>query len=72
MFNLNIIKNLKIILKFRKKDKRLSDDNKRVGILTEGKNAKFIDCEDFGSDAGLQDKGENTKVIRGKYHSNYK
>ena len=71
MFNLNIVKNLKIIFKFGKKDKRFSD-NKKVGILSEGKNAKFIDCEGCGPDAGLQDKGENTKVVRGKYHSNHK
>ena len=72
MFNPNIIKDLKIILKFSKKDKKFSNYNKRVGILAEGKKAKFIDCEGYGPDAGLQDKGENTEVIRGKYYSNHK
>ena len=72
MFNFNIIKNLKIILKFGKKDKKFSNCNKRVGILTQGKKAKLIDCEGCGPDAGLQDNGENTKVIRGKYYSNHR
>lgn len=68
MFNFNLIKNLKIIFKFGHNNKKeLSNDHRKVGILVEGKDTTFVDCEGSGPDAGLLDRGENTMAVRSKF-----
>jgi hypothetical protein len=49
--------------------KDIKSDMRRAGIINEGSHNSFIDCEAIGPDAGIIDKGNNTKVIRGEYKS---
>jgi len=53
-------------------NKENSKKIQRVGLLEEGKNNKYIDCEMEGPDFGMIDRGENTEVINSKMRSNNK
>lgn len=65
MIRFNLIDKLKIIFNFKK-----SKTNRRTsGIVTEGKNATFVNCEGSGPDAGIIDKGKNTTAINSNFTS---
>jgi hypothetical protein len=42
---------------------KLEKENRKSGVLYEGKNATFIGCKMSGPDAGLIDRGEGLKAI---------
>lgn len=42
------------------------DEKVRAGVLNTGENNMFVNCEMSGPDAGMIDKGKNTKVIESK------
>jgi len=50
-------------------DQNISQKSQRVGLLEEGKNNTYINCEMEGSDYGMIDRGKNTTIIDSKIKS---
>lgn len=65
MIRFNLIEKIKLIIN----SKKGKADKRMFGIITEGKNATFVDCEGRGPDAGIIDKGKNTTAINSNFTS---
>ncbi|MFA6177499.1 MAG: hypothetical protein WC694_01230 [Candidatus Paceibacterota bacterium] len=51
------------------KPKKESADTRKAGVIDEGINSTYIDCEGAGPDAGLISKGKGLKSINSKWSS---
>ncbi len=69
MIRFNLIEKLKLVFTFGKSYKK---DNRKSGVICEGKNATFISSKGSGPDAGIIDKGENTTSINSEWKSENK
>jgi len=65
--NLSVQATLKLLEKVYKNKFKVKKETRKTGVLCEGKNATFINCEGVGPDAGMIDKGENTTSIDSKW-----
>jgi len=68
MFNVNLIEKLKLIFNFSKKTK----DKRKAGVIDEGKESLYINCEGTGPDAGLINKGKRNKFVNSKWNASKK
>jgi len=59
MFNFNLIEKIKLVFNFNKKSK----DVKRYGVIDEGKDSLYVNCEGVGPDGGLINKGKGNTFI---------
>lgn len=47
----------------------MEEEQKRAGILSEGKDTTFINCVGIGPDAGIIEKGTGTKAIDSQFYA---
>ncbi len=67
--NLSVQATLYLLEKIYKNKFKVKKEIRKAGVLCEGKNATFINCEGVGPDAGMIDKGENTTSIDSKWRA---
>ncbi|MBD3331138.1 hypothetical protein GF354_06490 [Candidatus Peregrinibacteria bacterium] len=67
MLNFNLIEKLKITFGGRKSNKSI--EQKRVGVIDEGVDATYINCEGIGPDGGLISMGKRMKSINSKWRA---
>ena len=68
MLNFNLIEKLKVVLPFGKKN----NDKRKVGVLEEGKDSLYVNCEGVGPDGGLINKGKRNKFINSRWRASKK
>lgn len=61
-FKFNLIEKLKLVFNFNKKA-----SIKRYGVIEEGEDSLYVNCEGSGPDGGLLNKGKRTKSINTKW-----